>query len=82
MALQIKEQGNVVRGTPLVRPNDSLFWFGQPGFVLTLIHYTLFVVIPLLRESNSKKNGRKKCKISLRGGLFNLLFMVKIRLLN
>ncbi|XP_062168123.1 MLO-like protein 3 [Alnus glutinosa] len=43
MALQIKEQGNVVRGTPLVRPNDSLFWFGQPGFVLTLIHYTLFV---------------------------------------
>jgi len=60
MALQIKEQGNVVRGTPLVRPNDSLFWFGQPGFVLTLIHYTLFVVIPLLRESNSKKKWKEK----------------------
>ncbi|KAF5475893.1 hypothetical protein F2P56_007650 [Juglans regia] len=43
MALQIKDQNSVIKGTPLVRPNDSLFWFGHPGFVLTLIHYTLFV---------------------------------------
>ncbi|KAG2690222.1 hypothetical protein I3760_09G177200 [Carya illinoinensis] len=43
MALQIKDQNSVIKGTPLVRPNDSLFWFRHPGFVLTLIHYTLFV---------------------------------------
>ncbi|KAE8099554.1 hypothetical protein FH972_017529 [Carpinus fangiana] len=44
MALQIKDQSNVIRGTPLVTPSDSLFWFGHPGFVLTLLHYTLFVI--------------------------------------
>uniref|UniRef100_A0A2N9FCS0 MLO-like protein n=1 Tax=Fagus sylvatica TaxID=28930 RepID=A0A2N9FCS0_FAGSY len=43
MAIQNKDQHNVIKGTPLVRPNDRLFWFGHPGFVLTLIHYTLFV---------------------------------------
>ncbi|PON69262.1 Mlo-related protein [Parasponia andersonii] len=43
MALQIKEQNNVIIGTPLVKPNDNLFWFGKPRFVLTLLHYTLFV---------------------------------------
>ncbi|KAM3689113.1 hypothetical protein ACB098_09G022700 [Castanea mollissima] len=43
MALQAKDQNNVIIGTPLVRPNDRYFWFGHPGFVLTLIHYTLFV---------------------------------------
>lgn len=43
MALQTKDQNNVIIGTPLVRPNDRYFWFGHPGFVLTLIHYTLFV---------------------------------------
>ncbi|XP_050242919.1 MLO-like protein 3 isoform X1 [Quercus robur] len=43
MALQTKDQNNVIIGTPLVRPNDRHFWFGHPGFVLTLIHYTLFV---------------------------------------
>ncbi|KAB1220340.1 MLO-like protein 3 [Morella rubra] len=43
MALQINDRNNVIIGTPLVIPNDSLFWFGRPGFVLTLLHYTLFV---------------------------------------
>ncbi|XP_059427842.1 MLO-like protein 3 [Corylus avellana] len=43
MALQIKDESNVIRGTPLVTPSDSLFWFRHPGFVLTLLHYTLFV---------------------------------------
>ncbi|XP_024028723.1 MLO-like protein 3 [Morus notabilis] len=43
MALQIKDQNNVIIGTPLVKPNDDLFWFGKPKFVLTLIHYILFV---------------------------------------
>lgn len=43
MALQIKDQSNVIKGTPLVRPNDSYFWFGKPRFVLILLHYILFV---------------------------------------
>nr|ARG42812.1 MLO-like protein [Vitis flexuosa] len=42
MALQLKHQNYVIKGTPLVKPNDNLFWFGDPRFVLTLIHYTLF----------------------------------------
>ncbi|PKI68163.1 hypothetical protein CRG98_011462 [Punica granatum] len=44
MALQIKSQNSVVIGTPLVQPNDKLFWFNHPRFVLTILHYTLFVV--------------------------------------
>ncbi|KAL6138607.1 hypothetical protein ACLB2K_063888 [Fragaria x ananassa] len=43
MALQIKEQNNVIIGTPLVRVNDDLFWFKKPRFVLILLHYTLFL---------------------------------------
>ncbi|KAI6674964.1 hypothetical protein NL676_002870 [Syzygium grande] len=43
MALQMKSQNSVIIGAPLVRPNDDLFWFGHPKFVLTLLHYTLFV---------------------------------------
>ncbi|PQQ21068.1 MLO-like protein 3 [Prunus yedoensis var. nudiflora] len=43
MALQIKEQNSVIVGTPLVRLNDDLFWFGKPRFVLVLLRYTLFV---------------------------------------
>lgn len=43
MALQIKEQNNVIIGTPLVQLNDDLFWFRKPRFVLVLLHYTLFL---------------------------------------
>ncbi|KAL4591496.1 hypothetical protein LXL04_004464 [Taraxacum kok-saghyz] len=43
MALQLKEQNKVTIGAPLVLPNDNLFWFSKPQFVLTLLHYTLFV---------------------------------------
>uniref|UniRef100_A0A5B7CAK7 MLO-like protein n=1 Tax=Davidia involucrata TaxID=16924 RepID=A0A5B7CAK7_DAVIN len=43
MALQVKNQNSVIIGTPLVRPNDDLFWFSRPKFVLTLLHLTLFV---------------------------------------
>ncbi|KAH7513228.1 hypothetical protein FEM48_Zijuj12G0174300 [Ziziphus jujuba var. spinosa] len=43
MALQIKEQNSVIVGTPLVKPDDKLFWFGKPRFLLILLHYTLFV---------------------------------------
>ncbi|KVH90787.1 Mlo-related protein [Cynara cardunculus var. scolymus] len=43
MALQLKEQNKVIIGVPLVTPNDDLFWFSNPRFVLTLVHYILFV---------------------------------------
>ncbi|XP_006343450.1 MLO-like protein 3 [Solanum tuberosum] len=43
MALQLENQKSVIIGSPLVQPNDSLFWFNQPQFVLTLLHYTLFI---------------------------------------
>ncbi|XP_011048573.1 PREDICTED: MLO-like protein 3 isoform X2 [Populus euphratica] len=44
MAFRIDDQNCVSRGTPLVQPNDNLFWFGQPRFVLVLIHFVLFVI--------------------------------------
>ncbi|XP_057984178.1 MLO-like protein 3 isoform X2 [Malania oleifera] len=43
MALRMRNQSDVVRGAPLVRPDDSLFWFRNPRFVLTLLHFTLFM---------------------------------------
>ncbi|GKV53781.1 hypothetical protein SLEP1_g60295, partial [Rubroshorea leprosula] len=43
MALQIQDQGSIIKGAPLVQPNDDLFWFSHPNFVLTLLHYTLFM---------------------------------------
>lgn len=55
MAFRIDDQNRVSRGTPLVHPNDNLFWFGQPRFVLVLIHFVLFVVIipPLYKLASS-----------------------------
>ncbi|KAI4383813.1 hypothetical protein MLD38_009611 [Melastoma candidum] len=43
MALQLKSQNTVIKGTPLVQPNDNLFWFSHPKYVLTLLHFTLFM---------------------------------------
>lgn len=43
MALRLQEQNTVIRGTPLVQPNDTLFWFNRPQFILTLLHFTLFM---------------------------------------
>lgn len=47
MALQLKSQNHVIIGVPLVKPNDDLFWFRRPRFVLNLLHLTLFVVLDL-----------------------------------
>ncbi|KAL0309745.1 UNVERIFIED_CONTAM: MLO-like protein 3 [Sesamum radiatum] len=44
MALQLKNQNNVVIGAPLVQVNDDLFWFRRPRFVLHLLYLTLFVI--------------------------------------
>ncbi|XWS73736.1 hypothetical protein CRYUN_Cryun02cG0154200 [Craigia yunnanensis] len=43
MAHQVKDQNSVIRGAPVVQPNDNFFWFSHPKYVLTLLHYTLFV---------------------------------------
>ncbi|ESR37857.1 MLO-like protein 3 [Citrus sinensis] len=43
MAHQLQDEHDVIRGSPLVQPNDNLFWFNRPKFVLTLLHYTLFM---------------------------------------
>ncbi|KAF8039806.1 hypothetical protein BT93_B2115 [Corymbia citriodora subsp. variegata] len=43
MALQLQDLNTVIKGTPLVQPNDNLFWFSHPKYVLTLLHYTLFM---------------------------------------
>ncbi|PNY13614.1 MLO-like protein 8-like [Trifolium pratense] len=42
MALEIAERHAVVQGMPLVQGSDRYFWFGQPQFVLHLIHFALF----------------------------------------
>lgn len=44
MALQIQDRSTVVQGTPVVKPNDQLFWFSRPRWILYLIHFTLFQV--------------------------------------
>lgn len=43
MALRLQNQNSVIRGAPVVQPNDSLFWLNEPKFVLTLLHFTLFM---------------------------------------
>ncbi|PIA58969.1 hypothetical protein AQUCO_00400079v1 [Aquilegia coerulea] len=42
MGVQIQDKGDVIRGVPIVKPNDNLFWFNQPQFILSLIHFVLF----------------------------------------
>lgn len=44
MALQLQDKTTVIKGAPLVQPNDNLFWFSHPKHVLTLLHFTLFMV--------------------------------------
>ncbi|KAK0604643.1 hypothetical protein LWI29_017752 [Acer saccharum] len=43
MALELQNQNSVTKGAPTVQPNDNLFWFNHPKYVLTLLHYTLFM---------------------------------------
>ncbi|KAI4373038.1 hypothetical protein MLD38_011207 [Melastoma candidum] len=42
MGLRIEERGDVVKGVPVVQPDDELFWFGRPRLLLFLIHFVLF----------------------------------------
>ncbi|XP_068657962.1 MLO-like protein 12 [Aristolochia californica] len=42
MCQESQSEGAIVRGTLLVKPDDHLFWFHQPRFLLHLIHFILF----------------------------------------
>ncbi|RWW14189.1 hypothetical protein GW17_00022060, partial [Ensete ventricosum] len=42
MAQRIMERGDVIKGVPVVHPNDDLFWFRRPRLMLYLIHFVLF----------------------------------------
>ncbi|PKI57050.1 hypothetical protein CRG98_022554, partial [Punica granatum] len=42
MAQQIQEKTTVVKGAPIVETSNKYFWFNRPGFILFLIHFTLF----------------------------------------
>lgn len=53
MALEIQDRGSVVKGSPIVRPTNELFWFGRPQLVLFLIHFTLFQVSKCISEFSS-----------------------------
>ncbi|GFP80997.1 mlo-like protein 3 [Phtheirospermum japonicum] len=43
MALHLTNRNTVIKGAPLVQPNDNLFWFKSTQLVLTLLHFTLFM---------------------------------------
>ncbi|MQL82609.1 hypothetical protein Taro_015069 [Colocasia esculenta] len=42
MALQLDQNTVVISGAPLVRPSDQLFWFGNPKFILSVLHLIPF----------------------------------------
>ncbi|XVE69573.1 hypothetical protein DITRI_Ditri10aG0002000 [Diplodiscus trichospermus] len=42
MAQEIQDRTTVIRGAPVVEPNNKYFWFNRPQWILFLIHYTLF----------------------------------------
>lgn len=44
MAQEIQARATVVRGAPVVEPNNKYFWFNRPQWILFLLHYTLFQV--------------------------------------
>ncbi|XP_028782408.1 MLO-like protein 2 isoform X1 [Neltuma alba] len=43
MGLRIEARGEVVRGAPAAQPGDEFFWFGNPRFLLRLIHFVIFL---------------------------------------
>ncbi|CAM8936658.1 unnamed protein product [Rhodiola kirilowii] len=42
MAQEIQTRNTVIKGAPVVQPNNKYFWFNQPRWILLLIHFTLF----------------------------------------
>ncbi|KAF3794531.1 MLO-like protein 6 [Nymphaea thermarum] len=44
MCVRSHQKSEVVGGSLLVKPDDKLFWFGHPQFLLYLIHFILFQI--------------------------------------
>ncbi|KAM1449871.1 hypothetical protein ACFX2I_037175 [Malus domestica] len=44
MAQEMHDRNTVVKGAPVVEPNNKYFWFNRPEWTLLLIHFTLFQV--------------------------------------
>ncbi|XP_021902653.1 MLO protein homolog 1-like [Carica papaya] len=42
MAQEIQDRTTIVRGAPVVEPNNKYFWFNRPHWILFFIHYILF----------------------------------------
>ncbi|XP_027904695.1 MLO protein homolog 1-like isoform X3 [Vigna unguiculata] len=42
MAQEIQDRTTIVRGVPIVEPNNKYFWFNRPQWITFLIHFTLF----------------------------------------
>ncbi|XP_027357000.1 MLO protein homolog 1-like [Abrus precatorius] len=42
MAQEIQDRSTIVRGVPIVEPNNKYFWFNRPQWILFLVHFTLF----------------------------------------
>ncbi|CAH9108997.1 unnamed protein product [Cuscuta epithymum] len=42
MGLRIQDRNEIVKGVPIVEPNDDLFWFNHPRLLLFLINFVLF----------------------------------------
>ncbi|AES74105.1 hypothetical protein MtrunA17_Chr3g0144171 [Medicago truncatula] len=42
MAQEIQDRTTIVRGVPVVEPNNKYFWFNRPHWIIFLIHFTLF----------------------------------------
>ncbi|XP_029128021.1 MLO protein homolog 1 [Cajanus cajan] len=42
MAQEIQDRTTIVRGVPVVEPNNKYFWFNKPQWIIFLIHFTLF----------------------------------------
>lgn len=44
MAQEIQNRTTIVKGAPVVEPNNKYFWFNRPQWILFLIHLILFEV--------------------------------------
>lgn len=55
MGLRIQDRGDVIKGTPVVKPGDDLFWFNRPRLLLFLIHFVLFQVYVMIGNVPTSK---------------------------
>ncbi|KAF5201497.1 Mlo-like protein [Thalictrum thalictroides] len=51
MCLESRNKTKVVHGIMLVKPNDNLFWFSKPQWLLHVIHFILFQMGSGMKET-------------------------------